>query len=61
MFHYYRNLQEDVLELQKQKQEQEHTLQEVQEIIACQDVKFQEVNRKLERATDRYSSISFHH
>ncbi|XP_073696104.1 centriolin [Garra rufa] len=45
-----RNLHEEVMELQKKKQDQEHTLQEV---LACQEAKFQEVNRKLERATDR--------
>lgn len=59
MFH-FRDVQEEVLELRKHKQEEEHTLQEVQEIIACHDTKFQDVNRKLERATDRCSSASFH-
>ncbi|KAK2911620.1 hypothetical protein Q8A67_003753 [Cirrhinus molitorella] len=48
-----RNLQEEVKELQKRKEDQEHTLQEVQEVLTCQDAKFHEVNRKLERATDR--------
>ncbi|XP_057176790.1 centriolin isoform X1 [Triplophysa rosa] len=52
-----RNLQEEVLELQKQKQEQEHTLQEVQEIIARHDAHFQEVNRKLEIATDGLETV----
>ncbi|XP_016397491.1 centriolin-like [Sinocyclocheilus rhinocerous] len=48
-----RNLQEEVEELQKRKQGQEHTLHEVEEVLACQDAKFQELNRKLERATVR--------
>ncbi|XP_042580752.1 centriolin-like isoform X3 [Cyprinus carpio] len=48
-----RNLQEEVKELQKSKQDREQTLHEVQEVLACQDAKFQEVNRRLERATDR--------
>ncbi|XP_073670868.1 centriolin [Paramisgurnus dabryanus] len=52
-----RNVQEEVLELQKRKQEHEHTLQDVEEIITCRDAKFQEVNRKLERATDRLEAV----
>ncbi|XP_050965080.1 centriolin isoform X2 [Labeo rohita] len=47
-----RNLQEEVKELQKRKQDQEHTLHKVQEVLTCQDAKFQEVNRKLEKVTD---------
>ncbi|XP_059403396.1 centriolin isoform X2 [Carassius carassius] len=48
-----RNLQEEVEELQKRKEDQEHTLYEVEEVLACQDAKFRELNRKLERATVR--------
>lgn len=54
-----RNLQEEVKELQKRKQDQEHTLHEVDKVLAFQDSKFQEVNRKLERATDRCDSYHF--
>ncbi|ROL42576.1 Centriolin [Anabarilius grahami] len=52
-----RNLQEEVKELQKRKQDQEQTLQEVEEVLACQDAKFQEVNRKLDKATDRLETV----
>ncbi|XP_052447896.1 centriolin isoform X2 [Carassius gibelio] len=48
-----RNLQEEVEELQKRKEDQEHTLHEVEQVLACQDAKFRELNRKLERATVR--------
>ncbi|XP_051980347.1 centriolin-like [Xyrauchen texanus] len=48
-----RNIQEEVMELQKIKQDQEKTLQEVKEVLLFQDAKFQEVNRKLEKTTDR--------
>ncbi len=54
-----RNLQEEVKELQKRKQDEECRRTQVEEVLAGHDSKFQEVNRKLERATDRCDNYHF--
>ncbi|XP_029578183.1 centriolin isoform X2 [Salmo trutta] len=52
-----RDLQEDLQELRRRKEEQGDTLQRVEEVVAARDLVFQEVNKKVKRASERLEAL----
>ncbi|XP_045564073.1 centriolin isoform X4 [Salmo salar] len=52
-----RDLQEDLQELRRRKEEQGDTLQRVEEVVAARDLVFQEVNKKVKRASERLAAL----
>uniref|UniRef100_A0A4W5LD43 Centriolin n=1 Tax=Hucho hucho TaxID=62062 RepID=A0A4W5LD43_9TELE len=52
-----RDLQEDLQELRRRKEEQGDTLQRVEEVVAARDLVFQEVNKKVKRASERLEDL----
>lgn len=50
---FHRDLQEEVKDQQRRKQDQENTLKQVEKVIAARDAEFQEVNRNLKRVTNK--------
>lgn len=49
----HRDLQEEVKDLQRSKQHQENTLEQMEKVIAAQDEEFQQANRNLKRVTNK--------
>ncbi|XP_029494434.1 centriolin isoform X8 [Oncorhynchus nerka] len=52
-----RDLQEDLQELRRLKEEQGDALQRVEEVVAARDLVFQEVNKKVKRASKRLEAL----
>ncbi|XP_055776513.1 centriolin isoform X3 [Salvelinus fontinalis] len=52
-----RDLQKDLQELRRHKEEQGDTLQRVEEVVAARDLVFQEVNKKVKRASERLEAL----
>ncbi|XP_035642272.1 centriolin isoform X8 [Oncorhynchus keta] len=52
-----RDLQEDLQELRRLKEEQGDALQRVEEVVAARDLVFQEVNKKVKRASERLEAL----
>lgn len=53
-----RELQEEVEDLRRRRQQEEQTLREVQEVLRSRDQEFQQLNTKIHSASDRYSTDS---
>ncbi|KAG9354507.1 hypothetical protein JZ751_001217 [Albula glossodonta] len=52
-----RTLQEEVQELQRHRAEQVQTLQEVEEVVESRDAEFQDLNNKVQAATERLEDL----
>nr|XP_046202551.1 centriolin isoform X5 [Oncorhynchus gorbuscha] len=52
-----RDLQEDLQDLKRLKEEQGDALQRVEEVVAARDLVFQEVNKKVKRASERLEAL----